>query len=459
MTDLETRLRAEFGERAAAVWVDGEPPAALLHAVHRRRRLHATVGTALAVTAALFVAVAVPRVIASERPAEPFDGGHRLSRSAPSVSLLPPSPINALRRDASGVWTGKEFVVWGGARVSAPPGSGTTTPSPGPYGPVFADGAAYDPAAQHWRKLATSPLGPRAGHAAVWTGNAMFVWGGSGFGGATPARIDGALYDPVRDSWRRIADAPKGSTGLSATAVLSGAYVVVGAGDSPLGRGPSRVLIYDLRRDRWHTLDVGAHVYALTSRGADVVALTWTADFTSSPANYSLGVAVIDPATATVTMRADLPLTPADEPTLDGRIGLAWTGERLFLATTTFVNRAGDQQSRVYDVNLSAGAAQLMEVAHGQRTDFVPPLWITMDPNPDTMVWTGDRLLAYADSSFGEYLPGDSKLHAIAAKGMGNYCSSSAATAWGDGVLYAWSGQKCQVDAPSPIDGVAVRFR
>ena len=86
------------------------------------------------------------------------------------------------RTDATATWTGSELLVVGGR---------------GP-GKQYADGVAYDPASNRWSALPRSPLRGRAGHAAVWTGTQMLIWGGY------PARqtdsqkpfTDGAAYTP-----------------------------------------------------------------------------------------------------------------------------------------------------------------------------------------------------------------------------------------------------------------------
>lgn len=67
------------------------------------------------------------------------------------------------RAGHSAVFTGTEHVVWGGQDESS----------------TLADGAAYDPATDSWRTLPESPLADRSHHAAVWTGSEMLVWGGS----------------------------------------------------------------------------------------------------------------------------------------------------------------------------------------------------------------------------------------------------------------------------------------
>lgn len=98
---------------------------------------------------------------------------------------LPPAPLSA-RLGHSGVWTGSEFIVWGGSLGE---------------GPLRSDGAAYDPKSRSWRSIPKVALRPRMNHAAVWTGRVMLIWGGD-------ERDDGAAYDPAADEWRAIAEAP-----------------------------------------------------------------------------------------------------------------------------------------------------------------------------------------------------------------------------------------------------------
>jgi hypothetical protein len=159
--------------------------------------------------------------------------------------LLPPAPVR-MRTEASEVWTGKELLVWGGLVYGSP-------------SEVYGDGAGYDPVRRRWRQLPASPLAPRFGATGVWTGSEFVIWGGVGklqnalAGGAaynpesnrwrptstapisgrtrafatwtgrqilvwggqpattTPTLsgyIDGALYDPKTDSWQPISSAP-----------------------------------------------------------------------------------------------------------------------------------------------------------------------------------------------------------------------------------------------------------
>jgi hypothetical protein len=139
-------------------------------------------------------------------------------------------------------WTGRELVVWGGrglgGRVSA----------------AFGDGAAFDPAANRWRPLATAAAPPpRAWHTAVWSGREVLIWGGvdpagGGAGG-------GAAYDPAADRWRALPAAGAPRARRYHTAVWSGTEMLVWGGNTPGGDGAlADGAAYSPERDRWRAL-------------------------------------------------------------------------------------------------------------------------------------------------------------------------------------------------------------
>lgn len=108
---------------------------------------------------------------------------------------------------------------------------------------------AARPVADGWERLPDPPLSPRARSVLAWTGSELLVLGGDVSppcpGGAScvggPAlRRDGAALDPVRSTWRRVADAPLPPAGR---AVLLGGTVWVQAARA--------LLAYDVRTDRW----------------------------------------------------------------------------------------------------------------------------------------------------------------------------------------------------------------
>lgn len=82
-------------------------------------------------------------------------------------STMPDAPI-AERDQAAIGWTGTEMLVWGGVGVDA---KGSTTAD-------LADGAAYNPATKTWRVLPTAPVDARIPQTSVWTGTEFIVWGG-----------------------------------------------------------------------------------------------------------------------------------------------------------------------------------------------------------------------------------------------------------------------------------------
>lgn len=174
-------------------------------------------------------------------------------------TAAPPIPAT---QDATVVWTGEEFLVWGG-------GTGDQA-----NGGVRDEGAAYDPGTDTWRMLAPSPLEARERHTAVWTGEEMVVWGGTRHHHGVGGLHDGARYDPETDAWRPMAAAPRGTDRSTGQAVMVGGDVVIGGGSGPTGREEARVLRYDLDADRWETFQASAQVIQLVPTGDDVALLT-----------------------------------------------------------------------------------------------------------------------------------------------------------------------------------------
>lgn len=157
------------------------------------------------------------------------------------------------RIQASGVWTGKEVIFWGGLAWD---GMGVDR-APG-------DGAAYDPRTDTWRMLADAPLGGRQLHLTVWTGREMLVWGG--YTGDRPKRpAQGAAYNPRRDSWRTMAPSPLQFTSAPATVWADGEWVI-----AITRRNGIELAAYDPDRDRWRELP------SLIGPFSDENTLVWT---------------------------------------------------------------------------------------------------------------------------------------------------------------------------------------
>jgi hypothetical protein len=156
------------------------------------------------------------------------------------------APLPETRGGANAVWDGRELLVVGGTNARGAPAtvgfaySPTTNlwrPLPsvesvGLGASAFWTGqlvlvsgeqtAAYDPQANRWSRLPRMPLPAREGSVAVWTGQALIVFGGvvgTSAGTTTPPKYlaDGAAFTPERRPPSR-RDAPTGGTGSPARA-------------------------------------------------------------------------------------------------------------------------------------------------------------------------------------------------------------------------------------------------
>ena len=96
----------------------------------------------------------------------------------------------------TGVWTGNEFVIWGGNLPGDITGDG---------------GGMYRPAADEWISMSpVNALSDRRSHTAVWTGSEVIFWGGLLFSGKLGHRVaiqsDGS--NMAADHPRRYSDRP-----------------------------------------------------------------------------------------------------------------------------------------------------------------------------------------------------------------------------------------------------------
>lgn len=127
-----------------------------------------------------------------------FDDGAAYDPATDSWRSLPAAPIGA--RAPLSVWTGRELIVWGTATRGDRP----------------RDGAAYDPAADTWRPIAEGPI-ELTDATAAWTGQEMVIFGAALHGGnvSETRTAIAAAYNPAADMWRRLPDSqlsPQAST-------------------------------------------------------------------------------------------------------------------------------------------------------------------------------------------------------------------------------------------------------
>jgi hypothetical protein len=173
------------------------------------------------------------------------------------VAGSPSVPLEG-RSWATGVWDGREVLIWGGADGYAADDD------------VMRDGAAYDPAKGTWRSLAPAPISTPILDS-VWTGTEMLVFGEDA----------SAAYDPDGDSWRTISDAPVDLSHAHAVwtgreAVLFGAYL---SSSNNASRTETAVgVAFDPISTSWRTLqasDLDPQATTAVWDGTEVVALDY----------------------------------------------------------------------------------------------------------------------------------------------------------------------------------------
>jgi hypothetical protein len=106
-----------------------------------------------------------------------------------------------------------------------------------------------------WERLPDHPLSPRQGSLTVWTGKEILVIGGE-TGEPCPPNVtcdkpaesaaDGAAFDPVAQRWRRISDAPMEVPTYTSAALVAGHVFL---------RVDETLIAYDVEKDRWKRFD------------------------------------------------------------------------------------------------------------------------------------------------------------------------------------------------------------
>jgi N-acetylneuraminic acid mutarotase len=142
------------------------------------------------------------------------------------------------RTQAAGSWTGSELLVWGGTATFE---NGTRTDD-------VSTGGRYDPTSDTWRP--TSLLGapaPRASHTLSWANGEGVVWGGHTDGAA------GGRYDPEADEWRELSAVGAPPLRIGHAAVSTGQRVVIVGGRLD-GTVSAEGGIYDPSTDTWQEL-------------------------------------------------------------------------------------------------------------------------------------------------------------------------------------------------------------
>jgi hypothetical protein len=159
---------------------------------------------------------------ASTLPADPslVTNGFAVVTSVPAPSWAPISTAGmpTARSAAASVWTGQEWIIWGGKVAGQQP---------------TASGARLRPDLDSWTEITQfgAPTA-RSGHSAVWTGTQMIVWGGFGPDGALDT---GMRYFPEAQSWASVSTIGAPSARSGHAAVWTGSRMIVFGGRNSSG--------------------------------------------------------------------------------------------------------------------------------------------------------------------------------------------------------------------------------
>lgn len=196
-----------------------------------------------------------------------------------------------------------------------------------------------------WQPLAESPIGPRTGAHAFWTGSEVLVVGGTDdiscppgadCVAGRPALRDGAAYDPTTGAWVEMPDAPVPMGTISGATVEGTLYVWAPSFEDGAA---SAFLSYTPGDDAWIELDhppfEAGDYMVLVSAGDQLVAVQSTHELGMTP---DLGY---DPATE---QWAELPPDPL-APSFDRE--MVWTDAGLVLLAHALVPNPGSAEPSV----------------------------------------------------------------------------------------------------------------
>jgi len=319
-------------------------------------------------------------VFGGEGLGKSFDDGARYCLAEDTWAMLPSEGAPSSRTGHAMLWTGKEVIVWGGFGGVA--GRDTNRN----------DGARYTPSTDTWKPVTTKNAPEaRFDFPAVWTGKEMLVWGGytdsqSRYqGGHADAHLyTGGRYNPSSDSWKSITTKGAPSKRCGHTAVWTGKEMIVWGGANAskvLGDGAR----YDPARDAWKPVSTDG---APGPRGSHVAVWTgkemivWggAAREPLTRSDYFEDGARYNPATDTWK-----PISAIGAP--KGRvIAIAvWTGAELVVWGG--INDAQGNDGRF----VGTGAR------YKPATDTWTEITLRGAPSPrlTTGVWTGDWLLTF----------------------------------------------------------------
>jgi hypothetical protein len=204
----------------------------------------------------------------------------------------------------------------------------------------------------------------------TWTGRELVVWGNAS---RFRAARDGAAYDPRRDRWRRLPQAPFAMNQVS-TAWLAGRMVVYGAlldGGNHSRRRSARGLAYDPKHNRWQVVEP----YDLSPQASTIT----TVDGKAVAWDYGLRAGLYDPVAHRWTKLPRLPLRAAEcypTSTTVGHEALGWyCGRGAALDPATSRWRQVQPPMEGLDLENPIGAGRVALFMGTPSSAYHPQLW------------------------------------------------------------------------------------
>jgi hypothetical protein len=136
------------------------------------------------------------------------------------------------------VWTGTEFLLWGGGQRilnSLPCGTVANPQICYLFSPTINTGLKYNPATNNWIIMSvTNAPAPRYHHKAVWTGTEMIVWGGKSKEPDSLSSFEntGGRYNPATNVWQPLSIPPSFEGRQDFTMTYAANKVIIWGGKS-----------------------------------------------------------------------------------------------------------------------------------------------------------------------------------------------------------------------------------
>jgi N-acetylneuraminic acid mutarotase len=274
------------------------------------------------------------------------------------------SAVPAARKWHTGIWTGAEFIVWGGYDKNTP-GS-------------LASGGRYDPATDSWTP--TSTIGAPAArwnHTAVWSGVQMIVWGGQTTTSSSNVLGTGSRYDPQSNAWSPTTSVGAPSARARQGAVWSGARMLVWGG------GPRSGGRYDPVTDAWqpmNNINSPAGFTGATAIWTGSLMIVWGAD--ESDTNTGGRYDPIADTWQPTSVAAGVPIARRNNSAVwTGSRMIVWGGGVSSLAQPTNTGGVYDPVGDTWTSTSTTGAVPAGRLAH-------------------SALWTGDRMLVWGGTIF-----------------------------------------------------------